>query len=162
MSVSISCPVFKKLQLDQAYLLLPALQLFVEVVVALRDLRQLGVHTALEVDEVLPSLLGVTRVLVPLTNNLVEVPHRHLCHQWLLDRTTEDCLDTLVATHLLANVVHDSHDGVLVPPFRVLDRLDLAAHDDDLTSRHELATAVRGAQVLRNARRGDVPIQGLS
>lgn len=88
--------------------------------------------------------------------------HRHLCHQWLLDRTTKNGLDALVAAHLLANMVHDSHDGVLVPPLGVLDRLDLAAHDDDLTSRHKLATTVGRAQVLRNARRGDIPVQGLS
>lgn len=59
-------------------------------------------------------------------------------------------------------MIHHSHDGVLVPPFGVLDRLDLAAHDNDLTSRHKLATTVCGAQVLRDAGRGDVAVQSLS
>lgn len=140
-----------QLPLDQTYLLLPALQLLVEVVVALRDLRELGVHTTLQVDKVLPSLLGITRVLVPLANDLVEVPHRDLRHQRLLNSTAENGLDATVAAHLLTNVIHHSHDRVLVPPLGVLDRLDLAAHHNDLTSGHKLATTVCGAQVLRDA-----------
>ena len=63
--------------------------------------------------------------------------------------------------HLLADVVHDSHDGILVPPLRILDRLDLTAHNDDLTSWNELAAAVCGSEVLGNARRRNVAIEGL-
>lgn len=142
--------------------MLPALQLLVQVVVALGNLRELGIHTALQVDEILPSLLGVTRVLVSLANYLIEMSHRDLGHERLLDRTTQDGLDTGVTTHLLTNMVHDSHDGVLVPPLGILDRLNLTAHNDDLAGRNKLATTVCGAQMLRDPRRGDVSIQRLS
>ena len=57
------------------HLLLPALQLLDEVVVALADLAELRVHAALEVDEILPSLQGVSRVLVSLTDNLIKMSH---------------------------------------------------------------------------------------
>ncbi len=52
------------------HLLLPALQLLDKVVVALRNLVELRVHATLEVDKVLPGLERVTRVLIPLADNL--------------------------------------------------------------------------------------------
>lgn len=99
----------------------------------------------------MPSLLSITRVLVTLTNNLVEVSHGDLGHQWFLNRATENGLHTSVTTHLLTDMVHDRHDRVLVPPFGILDRLNLASHDNDLAGRYKLATTVSGAQVLRNS-----------
>lgn len=132
------------------YLLLPAFQFFVEIVVALRDLRKFGVHPTLEVDEVLPGLHSVTRVLVSLTNNFIEMPHRDLSHEWLLDRTTKDSLHASVAAHLLADMIHNSHNSIVIPPLGFLDRLDLAPHDNDLTSGNQFAATVRRAQVLRN------------
>lgn len=125
-----------------SYLLLPAVQLLIEVVVALSDLGKLSVHASLKVDEVLPGLQSVPGVLIPLTNNLVEVSHRHLGHQRLLNCTTENSLDASVPAHLLADVIHDSHNSVLVPPLRVLDRFNLAAHDYYLTGWHQLASTV--------------------
>lgn len=88
----------KRLELEE--LLLPALELFDQEVVALRDLRYLCIHAAFEIDEVLPSLLSITRVLVALANNLVEVAHRNLGHQRLLDRTTKDRLYSAVTALL--------------------------------------------------------------
>ncbi|KAH6610285.1 hypothetical protein Trco_000305 [Trichoderma cornu-damae] len=149
----------KGLELEE--LLLPALELLHEVVVPLGDLAELGVHAPLQVDEVLPGLEGIARVLVPLADDLVEVPHRHLGHEGLLDGASEDGLDARVAAHLLAHVVHDGHDGVLVPPLGVLDGLDLAAHDDDLAGGHQLAAAVGGAEVLGDPGGRDVAVEGL-
>lgn len=139
----------------------PALHLLDEVVVPLADLAELGIHPPLEVDEILPSLERVSRVLVTLTDNLVEMPHRNLGHQRLLDRPAKDGLQAGVAAHLLADVVHDGHDGILVPPLGVLDGLDLATHDDDLAGRDQLSTAVRRAQVLGHPGRRDISVQGL-
>ena len=66
-------------------LLLPALQLLNKVVVSLGNLVELGIHATLKVNEVLPSLQGVTRVLVTLADDLIQMSHRHLSHQRLLD-----------------------------------------------------------------------------
>jgi hypothetical protein len=90
------------------------------------------------------------------------MPHGHLGHQGLLLGTAKDGLEARVAAHLLANVVHDGHDRVLVPPLGILDGLDLAAHDDNLSGGDQLAAAVGGAEVLGHAGRGDIAVQGLS
>jgi hypothetical protein len=58
-------------------------------------------------------------------------------------------------------MVHDSHNCILVPPLRVLDRLDLTAHHDDLAGRDELAATVGGSKVLGDAGRSDVAVQSL-
>ena len=60
---------------QQTDLLLPALELFDKVVVPLGDLVELCVHAALEVNEVLPCLKRVARVLIPLANDLIEMSH---------------------------------------------------------------------------------------
>jgi hypothetical protein len=61
-------------------LLLPALELLNQEVVSLSDFAKLGIHAALEVDEVLPSFLCVTGVLIALSDDLVEMAHRNLGH----------------------------------------------------------------------------------
>lgn len=144
------------------HLLLPALQLLDEIVVALGNLAELGIHAALEVNKVLPGLESITRVLVALADNLVEVAHGDLGHQRLLDGATEDGLETSVATHLLTDMVHHRHDGILVPPLRILNRLDLTAHDDDLAGGNELTTAVGGSKMLRNTGGRDIAVERLS
>ena len=78
-------------------MLLPALELFHEEVVSLRDLGDFCIHSTLEVDVVLPSFDSITRVLIALSNNLVKMSHRDLGHQRLLDGTTKDGLDAGVA-----------------------------------------------------------------
>ena len=78
------------------YLLLPALELLNQVIVPLGHLAELGVHAALEVDEVLPRLERVARVLVPLAHDLVEVAHRHLGHQRLLYRAAKNGLQPCI------------------------------------------------------------------
>ncbi|KAI6757633.1 hypothetical protein HG531_003458 [Fusarium graminearum] len=143
-------------------LLLPALELLHKVVVALVDLAELSVHATLEVDEVLPSFKSIARVLVPLTDELVEVAHRDLGHEGLLDGSAKDSLNASVASKLLTDVIHNSHDGVLVPPLRVLDRLDLSTHHDDLAGRDKLATTVSGSEMLRDSGGGDIAVQSLS
>jgi hypothetical protein len=85
------------LLLELEELLLPVLELLNQEVVALGHLGNFSVHTALEVDEILPSFLGVTGVLVALSHNLVQVTHGDLGHQRLLDGPSENSLDATVA-----------------------------------------------------------------
>lgn len=63
--------------------------------------------------------------------------------------------------HLLTDMIHYGHDGVLVPPLGVLDRLNLATHDDDLASWNQLSTAISRAKVLGNAGWRNVAVQRL-
>ena len=79
-----------------SYLLFPGFQFLHQEVVALGNLGELIVHTALKFDEVLPRFLGVARVLVTLAHNLVEVAHGHLGRQGLLLRAAEDSLQASV------------------------------------------------------------------
>jgi hypothetical protein len=72
------------------YLLFPALKLLDKEVVSLRDLAKLGIHTTLEVDEVLPCLKRIPGVLISFPNNLIQMPHRDLSHQWLLHSPAKD------------------------------------------------------------------------
>jgi hypothetical protein len=87
--------------------------------------------------------------------------HRYLGHQRLLDRTTKDGLHAGVSTQFLADVIHDAHDRILVPPGRILDTLDFASHDDDLTGGNELTARIGGPQVIGNTGRRDITVQGL-
>jgi len=150
----------KGLELEE--LLLPGLELLDKEVVALGNLAELGVHSSLEVDEVLPSLHSVAGVLVALTDDLVEVTHGDLGHQGLLDGAAEDGLHTGVAAQLLADVVHHTHDRILVPPVGVLNTLNLTTHDNDLTSGDQLTSSVGRAEVSGDARGGDIAVEGLS
>ena len=60
-------------------------------------------------------------------------------------------------------MVHDSHDSILVPPFWVLDTLNLASHDNDLASWNQFAPAVSRSQMLGNSGRCNVvTVQRLS
>ena len=85
----------ESLELEE--LLLPALKLLDQEVVSLSNLTELAVQALLEVDEVSPGFLCVTRVLVALADNLVQVAHRHLSHQWLLDGASKYGLHSSVA-----------------------------------------------------------------
>jgi len=147
--------------LELEELLLPALKLLNQVVVTLSNLVELRIHAALKVDKILPSLKSIARVLVPLTNDLIKMAHRNLGHERLLHRSTKDGLDTSVASKLLTDVVHNSHDGILVPPLRILDRLNLTAHNDDLARGNELAATISGSKMLRNSRRSDITVESL-
>ena len=162
-----------------AYLLLPALELFDQEVVSFGDLSKYGVHATLEVDEVLPSFLRVTGVLVALPHNLIEMAHGNLGHQRLLDRASEDGLNARVSAllyivsfpykrnmwistdQLLAHVIHDRHDCILSPPIWVLDALHFTTHHDNLSRRDELTATVSRSQMLWNTSRRHFPIQGL-
>lgn len=70
---------------EKTNLLLPGLQLLDQKVVPLGNLGELGVHSPLEVDEILPCLESIPGVLVTFADNLIEMSHRNLGHQWLLD-----------------------------------------------------------------------------
>ena len=59
-------------------------------------------------------------------------------------------------------MIHYGHDSILIPPLGILNRLDLAAHDNDLSSGHELATTISRSKVVRNTRRSHVTVQSLS
>ena len=61
--------------LELEELLLPGIELGIQNVVTLGDLDNLGIHTALEVDEILPGLDCVARVVVALTDNFVKMTH---------------------------------------------------------------------------------------
>jgi hypothetical protein len=82
----------------RSHLLFPGLQFFDQEVVAFGDLGQFRVHASLEVDEVLPGLHSIPRVLVALSDDLVEMSHRDLGHERLLHGATEDGLHAGVAT----------------------------------------------------------------
>ena len=69
----------------ETYLLFPALKLLDKEVVSLRDLAKLGIHATLKVDEVLPSLKRIPGILISFSNNFIQMPHRHLSHEGLLD-----------------------------------------------------------------------------
>ena len=149
----------KGLELEE--LLLPGLELLDQEVVPLGNLAQLRVHASLQVDIILPGLHGIARVLVALTDNLVEVAHRDLGHERLLDGAAKEGLHTGVASELLADMVHDAHDSILVPPWRVLDTLDLSSHDNDLTGGNELTTGVSRPEVVGDTSGRDITVQSL-
>lgn len=58
-------------------------------------------------------------------------------------------------------MVHDLHDIFLVPPSRFLNAFNFTTHHNDLTRWNQLATTVRGTQMLRDAGRRHIPIQRL-
>ena len=148
--------------LELLELQLPGLDLLLEIVVALGHLLQFCIHASLEIDEILPGFESIARVLIAFTDKLVHVSHGDLGHQGLFGRTTKDSLDASVATKLLTDVIHDGHGRILVPPGWVLDRLDLAAQNDDLTSRDELTTSIRRLEMLRYTSEFDIMVEGLS
>ena len=78
-------------------LLPPALNFLDEVVVAFGDLGEFGIHAALEINEILPCLHSIARVLVAFADNFVEMAHRNFGHQWLLLRATEDSFQASIA-----------------------------------------------------------------
>lgn len=78
--------------------MLPGFQFFHEEVVALGDLGQFGIHSSFEVNEVLPSLHGISGVLVAFSNDFIKMSHGNLGHEWLLDRASEDSLHAGVAS----------------------------------------------------------------
>ena len=80
------------------YLLFPALEFLDEEVVSLGDFAELGIHATLEIDEILPSLKRIPRVLIPFSNDLIQMSHRHLGHEWLLHRPTENSLHAGVSS----------------------------------------------------------------
>jgi hypothetical protein len=104
----------------------------------------------------LPRLDCVAGVLIPLTNNLVQVTKRNLCHKRLLDGTTKQGLDSSVASHLLTSMVENSHNCVLVPPLWFLNTVDLTTHNNNLTSGDEFSASVGRAKVRWNSRNGNV------
>jgi hypothetical protein len=64
--------------------LFPALQFLNKEVVSLCDLAELGIHSALQVDEILPCLKSIPGILVPFPNNFVKVTHRNFGHEGFL------------------------------------------------------------------------------
>ncbi len=82
----------------RAYLLFPAFEFLDKEVIPFRDLAQLGIHTTLEVNEILPGLQCIPRILVAFSNNLIQVSHGYLGHEWFLDCATEDCFHAGVSS----------------------------------------------------------------
>ena len=78
--------------------MLPALQFLDKEVVSLGDLAEFCVHSALEIDEVLPSFESIPGILVPLADDLVQVSHGYLGHKGLLNGPTKDSLHAGVTT----------------------------------------------------------------
>lgn len=146
------------------YLLLPAFKLIHKKVVPLSDFGKLAIHPTLEIDKILPCFHGISRVLIAFPDDFVEMAHGDLRHQWLLDRAVKDSLHTsvtalqlfislshfslskLVSTYkLFADMVHNAHYTILVPPGRILNAFNFSSHDNYLTSRDQLATAISGS-----------------
>ncbi len=86
------------MRFDKNYLLFPALQLLDKEVVPLGDLTELRIHAALEVNEILPGFECVSGILVPFPDNFVQVSHRDLGHERLLDSSTKNGLHPGVST----------------------------------------------------------------
>lgn len=89
------------------------------------------------------------------------MPQRNLGHQRLLYRSAKDGPDSGIASHLVADMVHDGHDTILIPPFRILNALNLTAHNDNLTSGNKLSTTISGAEMRRNTRDGNRAVKRL-
>lgn len=75
---------------SETYLLFPALKFLDKEVVSLCYLAKLRVHTTLKVNEILPSLKRIPGVLISLSHNLIQMPHRDLGHQRLLHGSAKD------------------------------------------------------------------------
>ena len=83
---------------SKVYLLFPALKFIHEEVIPLRDLSKLAIHSTFEVDEVLPRLHSISRILISLADNFIKMSHRDFSHQWLLGCAAEDCFHARIAT----------------------------------------------------------------
>ena len=125
-----------------AYLLFPILELFNKEVVAFRDFGNFTVHSSLEMDIILPRLIDFSCESVLLPNHLVEMSHADFGHDWLLLATLEDRSDTGVASGFLTDMVDNVHDSVLIPPFWVLDILNLSTHHLSSERRSKVHTII--------------------
>ena len=65
----------KSLGYRNSNLLLPAIKLVHKEVVPLGDFGKLTIHFALEIDEILPCFHGISRVLITLSDDLIEMAH---------------------------------------------------------------------------------------
>jgi|SRR5579859_6131350 len=111
------------------YLLFPVLEFFDEEVVTFCDLGDFTIHTSLEMNVILPCFIDFPCECVLLANHLVQVSHTDFGHDGLFLVSLEDGCHASVAAGFFADVVDDVHDGILIPPFWVLDTLDLSTHD---------------------------------
>ena len=62
---------------------------------------------------------------------------------------------------LFADMIHDSHDAILIPPVWSFDAFDFTPHDNYLTSWNELSTTIRCSQVRRHAGWRHVSVESL-
>lgn len=109
-------------------MLFPVLEFFDEVVVAFSDFGDFTVHTGFEMNIILPCFTDFSCECVLFPDHFVEMPHTDFGHDGLFLVALEDCGHAGIATHFLANMIDDVQDGILIPPFRILDTFDLATH----------------------------------
>lgn len=57
------------------HLLFPAFKFFDEEVIPFRDLAKFGIHAPFQINEILPSFQRIPGILIPFSNNLVQVSH---------------------------------------------------------------------------------------
>ena len=128
--------------------------------IPLRNLPNLKIHPTLQIDKILPSLTGIPGILIPLPHNLVQMAGGNFRPQrFLLTARGEDGFDPRASAQLLADMVHDVHDGILVPPDWIVDAFDFPPHDDDSARGDEFpASGVGGAEMGRDARGDHVSV----
>src|SRR5438552_16738240 len=63
--------------------------------------------------------------------------------------------------HLLADMIHNCHNRILIPPVWILNALDFTPHDNNLTSRNKLSSTICRSQMWWNTRWCNVAIESL-
>jgi hypothetical protein len=110
-------------------LLFPVFEFLDEEVVAFGDFGDFAVGAGLEIDVILPGFVDFAGKSVLLPDHFVEMAHADLCHDGLFLAALEDGGHARVAAGFVADVVDDVHNGILVPPFGVLNALNFSAHN---------------------------------
>jgi hypothetical protein len=111
------------------YLLLPVFEFLDQKVVAFGDFGDFAVGAGLEIDVILPGFVDFAGESVLLPDHFVEMAHADLGHDGLFLAALEDGGHARVAAGFVADVVDDVHNGILVPPFGVLNALNFSAHN---------------------------------
>jgi hypothetical protein len=109
--------------------LFPVFEFLDEEVVAFGNFGDFAVGAGLEIDVILPGFVDFAGKSVFLPDHFVEMAHTDFGHDGLFLAALEDGGHTRVAAGFVADMVDDVHDSILIPPFWVLNALNLSAHN---------------------------------